>query len=226
MSTHVISEIDRLIRKAGLTMNRKKKMFVVGIVVILVVVVAVVAVVTLTSTPGVAGTYMGRSGGVQITLAKDGSFTQNPSLSGLNSPDHYWVNGKNVAIGIATSGPKGWPSVLKIEGKDRLVGFGTVWVKLKPNWPSSLFGTYISSDKELLVLGDDGAVADIPHKPSSVAGWTGTWVAGKNTVTVTYPNLEKGSPLKTTYTINGKNLTGGGKEFVKKWNPGVTPNIK
>ena len=51
----------------------------------------------------------------------------------------------------------------------------------------------------------------------------GNWVAGKNTVTVTYPNIQLTNTLQMTYTINGKNLVGEGKELVKTSDDGMVP---
>jgi len=208
--------------------NTRKTNIVAGIVVVatIAVAIAVVLVVILSATPSVVGTYAGHYGGVQITLAKDGSFAETPSHAGLSQPDHYWVSGNNISIGVSTSGPKGWPTVFKIEGNNRLVGLGSVWVKVKPNWPSALLGTYLSKDGELLALGDEGAVVYSQQKSFDSPGWRGTWVAGKSTVTITHPDSEMKHALTVTYKINGKSLTGGATEFVKKWDAGVTPDIK
>jgi hypothetical protein len=212
-------------------MNRKKKI-VAGIVVIVVVVVAAVAVVlvvTRTPRPDVAGIYTGQNGR-EIHLARDGTFTEiTQPIWGLmaKGPNYYWVSGDNITIGDSKSGPKGTPT-FKIEANNRLVGWNTVWVKqlVEPNRPRPLVGTYASSDGEALALDESGAAYDSQQGPSSLMARVGTWVAGKNTVTVTYPNHGKGSIPTTTYTINGKNLSEGGKELVKKSNNAIAPLTK
>jgi hypothetical protein len=219
-------------------MSSQKKKIVAGIVIVLAVVVvvtvAVVLVVTRTPQPDVVGIYTGQNGR-EIKLAEDGTFTETAlPLGGLagNGPNHYWVSGNNITIGDAKSRPEG-PPTFKIEGNNQLVGYGTVWVKqlVEPNRPSSLVGTYASSDGESLALFNNGAAydsqLDSQREPSGgfyMPG--GNWVAGKNTVTVTYPDLEMSKTLKTTYTINGKNLVGGGKELVKKSDDAMAPATK
>jgi|GEM_PF-1675133 len=217
-------------RKVGLTMNRKQ--IVAGIIIVLVVAavtVAVVSIVTRTPKPNVVGIYTGQNGR-EIHLAKDGTFTEiTLPRWGLTAkgPNHYWVSGKSITIGDSKSRPKG-PPTFKVEGNNRLVGYGTVWVRhlVEPNRPSSIVGTYASSDGETLALNKNGAAYDSRQEPLGFSARLGTWVAGKNTVTVTFPNYGKGSPLATTYAINGKNLVGGGKELVKTSDDAKAPLTK
>jgi hypothetical protein len=199
-------------------MNRKKKI-VAGIVIVLVAVVAVtvvVLVVTRTPRPNVVGTYVGLKGAEEITLAKDGTFTEIPVSFDLSGPPtlHYWVSGNNITIGT----PKG-PPTYKIEGNNRLVVDGTVWVKqlVKPNRPSSLVGTYTSSNGESLALDKNGAAYDTQQSQYGGSARGGTWFAGKNVVTAIF--LKK----KMTYTIDGKNLVGQGKEFAKTSDRAIVP---
>jgi len=214
-------------------MNRKQKKIVAGIVLVLTVVVvvtvAVVSIVTRTPKPDVVGIYTGQNGR-EIKLAQDGTFTeitQPPWVMGGKGPNHYWVSGNNITIGGSKSRPEG-PPTFKVEGNNRLIGYDTVWAKhlVDPNRPSSLVGTYASSDGESLALCKNGAVYDTQQEPSGFTARAATWVAGKNTVTVTYPDFQMNNPLHTTYTINGKNLVGGGKELVKKSDDAIAPLTK
>ena len=219
-------------------MSHHKKKIIAGVAIVTVfvgVTVAVVLVMTRTPKPDVVGIYTGQNGR-EIRLAEDGTFTEITQPHwGLTAkgPNHYWVSGNSIIIGDSTSRPKG-PPTFKVEGGNRLIGYGTVWVKqvVKPNRPSSLVGTYASSDGESLALDTNGAAYDSQQEPSPptaqslVSARVGTWVAGKNTVTVTYPNYGKGSPLATTYTIDGENLIGGGKELVKKSDNAIAPLTK
>ena len=210
----------------------KKTVPVFVLVLLAVVAGVVVAVATRESRPDVAGIYTGQNGG-EIHLAKDGTFTRITiplfarALS-VKGSSHYWVSGNTITIGGTKSGPQG-PPTFKVEGNNRLVGDGTVWVKqsVEPNRPSSLVGTYVSSDGETLALYKNGAIYDsqLDSQRQPSGGYYGTWVAGKNIVTVTYPDLAMKNALKTAYTINGKNLAGGGKEFVKKSDKAMTPPI-
>jgi len=197
-----------------LTMTRKKKI-VAGIVVVVVAVVtvAVVLVVTRTPTPSVVGTYVGLKGAEEMTLAEDGTFTEIPVSFDLSGPPtlRYWVSGNNVTVGT----PKG-PPTYKIGG---LVVDGRVWVKqlVKPNRPSSLVGTYTSSNGESLALDNNGAAYDSQQTPYGGSARGGTWFAGKNVVTAIFLNK------KMTYTINGKNLVGQSKEFVRTSDTAILP---
>jgi len=216
-------------------MNRKQKKIVARIVIVLVVVVAVtvavVSIVTRTPKPDVVGIYTGKDGR-EIHLDKDGTFTEIGGLPSIGTatrvPMRYWVTGNNITVvtGKSKSPPKG-PTTFKVEGKNGLVGWGTVWVKhtVEPNRPSSLVGTYTStaSDGETLALDKNGAVYVTQPEPTGQTVGAGTWVATENTVTVTYPDLEMKNTLKTTYTINGKNLVWQGKELVKTSDRAIVP---
>ena len=211
-------------------MNRKQKKTVGGIVLVLTVVVvvtvAVVSIVTRTPKPDVVGIYTGQNGR-EIKLAQDGTFTeitQPPWVMGGKGPNHYWVSGNNITIGGSKSRPEG-PPTFKVEGNNRLVGYGTVWLKhlVEPNRPAALAGTYASSDGESLALNKNGAAWDSQQENSGLSARVGTWVAEKNGVTVTYPDIQRKNVLKTAYTINGKNLVGGGKELVKKSDNAIVP---
>lgn len=199
-------------------MNHKKKIVAGIAVAVAFVAVVVVLVVTLTSKPNVVGTYVGYNGNQEITLARDGTLTRIPAYFGMSppSPWRYWVSGDNIIIGT----PKGPPS-FKIEGNNRLVTDGQVWVKqlVKPNRPSSLVGTYTSSDRESLALDKNGAAYDSQSLQNGSSARGGTWFADKNVVTVIFLNN------KVTYTINGKNLMGQGKEFVRTSDTAIVPTI-
>lgn len=178
----------RPIRKSGLTMSRKKEI-VAGIVVVLAVVVvtiALVMIVTRTPKPDVVGTYSGRNGSEEIILTKDGTFTHIPVSFGASGPStlRYWVSGNKITTGYSTSRPTGIE--FKVEGNNRLVGWGTTWVKAKPNRPSSLVGTYTSSDRESLALDKSGAAYDSQQSQNGGPLRGGTWVAGKNVVTAMF----------------------------------------
>jgi hypothetical protein len=206
--------------------SKRKKIIAVVLVVIVLVTVGVVLAVTLNTHPDVVGSYKGDDGR-EIILAKDGTFTDiTKPVWGLTAkgPVHYWVNGNKITIGDSKSRPKG-PPTFKVEGNNRLVGYGTVWVKqlVEPNRPSSLVGTYTASDGESLALNKNGAVYESHYESQEehlvYSARVGTWVAGKNAVLVTYPDIHSdvrmSHPVTTTYAINGKTLVGGGKTLVK-----------
>jgi len=211
-------------------MNRKHKILAGIVVVLAVVTVTVVVLVSQAPKPDVAGIYTGQNGR-EIHLDKDGTLTviglQTIGIA-TRAPMRYWVTGNNITVGTgkSKSSPKG-PLTFKIEGNNRLVGWDTVWAKhtVEPNRPSSLVGTYTStaSDGQTLALDKNGAVYVTQPEPTGQTVGSGTWVATKNTVTVTYPDLEMKNTLKTTYTINGKNLVGQSKEFVRTSDSAVVP---
>jgi len=167
----------------------------------------------------VVGTYTGQDGR-EIRLAEDGIFSEIPDSLGGFRPGtlRYWVTGNSITIGASKSRPNVSPT-FKVEGNNRLVGDSTVWIKqsVKPNRPSSLVGTYTSSDGESLALDKNGSIYDSQQLPTGSSARTGIWVAGNDAVKVTY------SEEATTYTISGNNLVGGGKEFVKKSNDTIVP---
>ena len=200
-------------------MNRKHKI-IAGIVVVLavlVVTVAVVSILTLTTKHGVAGTYTGDNGSREITLTKDGTFTHIPISSGISEPAtlRYWVSGNKITTGVSTSRLSGID--FEVERNNRLIGWGSTWVKVKPNRPPSLVGTYTASDRESLALDKSGAAYDSQQSQNGGSVRGGTWVAGKNVVTAIFLTE------KTTYTINGKNLVGQSKEFVRTSDSAVVP---
>ena len=215
-------------------MNRKQKKIVARIVIVLVVVVAVtvavVSIVTRTPKPDVVGIYTAQNGR-EIHLDKDGTFTEIGGLPSIGTatrvPMRYWVTGNNITVGTGKSNSSKGPTTFKVEGKNGLVGWNTVWVKqlVRPNRPTSLVGTYTSnsSDGETLALDKNGAVYVTQPEPTGETVGSGTWVATKNTVTVTYPDLEMKNTLKTTYAINGKSLVWQGKELVKTSDRAIVP---
>jgi hypothetical protein len=217
--------------------SRWKKIIAVVLVVIVLVTVGVVLAVTLNTHPDVVGSYKGDDGR-EIILAKDGTFTDiTKPVWGLTAkgPVHYWVNGNKITIGDSKSRPKG-PPTFKVEGNNRLVGYGTAWVKqlVEPNRPSSLVGTYTASDGESLALNKNGAAYESHYESQEehlvYSARVGTWVAGKNAVLVTYPDIHSdvrmSHPVTTTYAINGKTLVGGGKELVKTADDAIVPLTK
>jgi hypothetical protein len=214
-------------------MSRQKKMTVAGIVIALVVVVAatvaVVSIVTRTTRSDVVGTYVGQNGR-EITLDKYGIFTEITRFPmGTQIPTRYWVSGNNITIGNSKSRPNAGPPAFKVEGNNKLVGDGTVWVKqlVKRNRPSSLVGTYASGDGTSLILAKNGAAVELGYAPSAVApAKYCVWVAGNNTITVTFPDFQMNYRLHTTYTINGKNLTGEGKLLVRTSDSAIVPALK
>jgi hypothetical protein len=214
--------------------SRWKKIIAVVLVVIVLATIGVVLAVTLNTHPDVVGSYKGDDGR-EINLAKDGTFTEITKPPGgltAKGPDYYWVNGNKITIGDSKSQPKG-PPTFTVEKNNRLVGYGTAWVKqlVQPNRPISLVGTYTSSDGESLALAKNGAAYESRQEgPSEFSARVGTWVAGKNVVSVTYPDIHSdirtSHPVTTTYAINGKTLVGGGKELVKTADDAIVPLTK
>jgi hypothetical protein len=210
--------------------SKRKKSIAVVLVVIVLVTVGVVLAVTLNTHPDVVGSYKGDDGR-EIILAKDGTFTDiTKPVWGLTAkgPVHYWVNGNKITIGDSKSRPKG-PPTFKVEGNNRLVGYGTAWVKqlVEPNRPSSLVGTYVSGDGTSLILAKNGTAIEGEYAPSATSLATyGVWVAGNNTITVTSPDFQMNYTLHTTYAINGKDLVGEDKTLVKKSNDALPPITK
>jgi hypothetical protein len=105
---------------------------------------------------------------------------------------------------------------------------------VEPNRPSSLVGTYTASDGESLALNKNGAAYESHYESQEehlvYSARVGTWVAGKNAVLVTYPDIHSdvrmSHPVTTTYAINGKTLVGGGKELVKTADDAIVPLTK
>jgi uncharacterized membrane protein len=214
----------------------KRKKTIAGIVAVLVaivlVAVGVVLVVTLTTQPNVIGTYTSR-GGMVIRFSKGGVYTDiwlQETSEGwppgqLPTPNHYWVDGNKITIGNSKSGPKG-PPAFTVVNNNRLVGTGPnyagIWVKQLVklnNRPASLVGTYTAVGYETLLLYKSGAAYDKLTIGAFEQLRTGTWVAGKNSISVTYSTSIGTLHLRTmTYTINGKNLVGEGTTLAKTSN--------
>ena len=201
----------------------KKTIPVFALVLLAVLVGVGVAVATRQSHPDIVGLYTDKKG-LEIRFGKNGTFTDVPRPPWGLEPremNHYWVSGNNITIGDSKTEPKG-PATFKIKGK-QLIGYGTRWTRklVEPNRPAPLLGTYTSSDGESLALDKNGAVYDSQQLPSGSSAKMGIWVAGNDAIKVMY---QVGPPGQTaTYTISGKNLLGGGKEFVKKSNDVIVP---
>jgi hypothetical protein len=217
--------------------SRWKKIIAVVLVVIVLATIGVVLAVTLNTHPDVVGSYKGDDGR-EITLDKYGIFmdiTMSPWTLSPRGLGHYWVSGNRITIGYSELRPK-VPTTFTIEKSNRLVGYGTAWVKqlVEPNRPSSLVGTYTASDGESLALNKNGAAYESHYESQEehlvYSARVGTWVAGKNAVLVTYPDIHSdvrmSHPVTTTYAINGKTLVGGGKELVKTADDAIVPLTK
>jgi hypothetical protein len=210
--------------------SRWKKIIAVVLVVIVLATIGVVLAVTLNTHPDVVGSYKGDDGR-EINLAKDGTFTDITMSPWTLSPrglGHYWVSGNRITIGYSELRPK-VPTTFTIEKSNRLVGYGTAWVKqlVEPNRPSSLVGTYVSGDGTSLILAKNGTAIEGEYAPSATSLATyGVWVAGNNTITVTSPDFQMNYTLHTTYAINGKDLVGEDKTLVKKSNDALPPITK
>ncbi len=200
----------------------KKTVPVFALVLLAVLVGVVVAVATRKPHPDIIGLYTAENG-EEIRFGKNGTFTDIPRPPWGLQPremNHYRVSGNNITVWDSKSEPKE-PITIKIKGK-RLVGYGSLWTRqlVEPNRPAYLLGTYASSDGQSLALDKNGAVYDMQQLPSGYSAGMGIWVAGNDVVKVTY---HEGAAQTTTYTISGKNLVGGGKEFVKKSNDAIVP---
>ena len=201
----------------------KKTVPVFALVLLVVLIGVVVAVATRQSHPDIVGLYADKNG-LEIRFGKNGTFTdvlRPPWGLEPREMNHYWVSGNYITIGDSKTEPEG-PATFKIKGK-QLIGYGTLWTRklVEPNRPAPLLGTYTSSDGESLALDKNGAVYDVQQLPSGSSAKMGIWVAGNDAIKVMY---QVGPPGQTaTYTISGKNLVGGDKEFVKKSNDVIVP---
>ena len=210
-----------------------RKKIIAGVVVILAVAavtVTAVLVATRTHNPDVAGLYSAQNGR-EIRMAKDGTLTEAalPSIGfAVRVPLRYWVRGNSIIVGPASAkSPSNAPVTFKIKEDGRLVGWGTVWreYKVEPYRPSSVIGTYtsVSGDGETLALDRNGAVYATQPLPTGETVGSGIWVAGKDTVTVTYPVPQMKNTSKTVYSVQGGNLSGGGKQLVRTSNRAIVP---
>jgi hypothetical protein len=209
-----------------------RKKIVSGVIVVLAVAaltVTVVIVVARTHNPNVAGLYSAQDGR-EIRIAKDGTLTEAglPSIGiARRTPLPYWVRGNSIIVGREkVKSPGNAPVAFKVQKDGRLVGWGTVWRKytVEPNRPLSLVGTYtsVSGDGETLALDRNGAVYVTQPLPTGETVGGGIWVAGKDTVTVTYPVPQRNTN-KTVYSVQGGNLTGGGKQLTRTSNRAIVP---
>lgn len=202
-----------------------------GAGVLTVATVTVVAVLALTQSavPEIAGLYSAQNGR-EIRLTRNGALTEAtlPSIGAfMRSPLRYRIRGNDIFVWPAnTEFTSSVPVTFKIRGNGLLVGWGTIWRKYKvePCRPSALVGTYtsVSGDGQTLTLDRNGAVYCTQPLPTGETVGSGTWVAGKDGVTVTYPYVRS----KTVYSVQGGNLIGGGKQLARTSNRAIVPVTK
>lgn len=205
---------------------------VIAVVVLAAVTITVVLVATRTHNPDVAGLYSAQNGR-EIRMAKDGILTEAalPVIGIMvRTPLPYWVRGNSIIVGPKTAkSPGNAPVTFRIQKDGRLVGWGTVWRKytVEPNRPPSLVGTYtsVSGDGETIALDTNGAAYVTQPLPTGEEVGSGIWVAGKDSMTVTYP-VPQMSTNKTVYSVQGENLVGGGKQLVRTSNRAIVPATK
>ncbi len=198
-----------------------------SIIVVLAVIVVTITVVMVTfqiEDRDVVGLYSAQNGR-EIRLAEDGKLTEAtlPVVGiAVRTPLRYWVRGNQVFVGPEKAkSPKGIPVTFKVQADGRLVGWDTVWRKyrVEPNRPPAIVGTYTSVPGETIALDTNGAVYYEKPLPRGEEVGSGIWVAGKDCITITYPNANN----KTVFVLEDGNLVGGGKRFVRTADRAIVP---